>query len=90
MYYSTVLNNTYVYSLFPVSRLAASPVLRRSVTFPASASVAEVMATLDTPNKGRTTHSITVTCIYDICVDGGANMCRVMAMAIGRTTRTGE
>ena len=49
------------------------------------------MAILDTPREYRTTHSITVTCIIStIYVDGGADMCVVLAMTVGRANRTGK
>ena len=46
-------------------------------------SVTEVLATLVTPNDNRAEHSITVTCT--VHPDSNADMCVVMAMAVGRT-----
>ena len=51
-------------------------------------SVTEAMATLVTPNENRMKHSITVTCT--VRPDSDADMCVVMAMAVGRTTREGK
>ena len=51
-------------------------------------SVTEAVATLVTPNDTITEHSITVTCI--VHPDSNADMCVVMAMAVGRTTREGN
>ena len=50
-------------------------------------SVTEVVATLVTPNDTRAEHSITITCT--VRPDSNADMCVVMAMAVGRTTREG-
>ena len=50
-------------------------------------SVTQVVATLVTPNDNITEHSITVTCT--VHPDSDADMCVVMAMAVGRTTREG-
>ena len=50
--------------------------------------VTEAMATLVTPNENRVEHSITVTCT--VRPDSDADMCVVMAMAVGRTTREGK
>ena len=46
-------------------------------------SVIEVVATLVTPNDNRAEHSINVTCT--VRPDSNADMCVVMAMAVGRT-----
>ena len=54
---------------------------------PVAPSVTEVVATLVTPNDSITEHSITVTCT--VHPDSNADMCVVMAMAVGRTTREG-
>ena len=54
---------------------------------PVAPSVTETVATLVTPNENRTEHSITVTCT--VRPESDADMCVVMAMADGRTTRTG-
>ena len=77
--------------------LIVSTPVYRSVRFPAmfpvSPSVTEAIAVLNTPSENKATHSITVTCIillYDVCVDSGADMCEVMASAVGRITRTGR
>ena len=51
-------------------------------------SVTEVVATLVTPNDSRAEHSIIVTCT--VHPDSDADMCVVMAMAIGRLTREGK
>ena len=50
-------------------------------------SVTEAVATLVTPNDSITEHSIIVTCT--VHPDSDADMCVVMAMAVGRTTREG-
>ena len=50
-------------------------------------SVTQAMTTLVTPNDNRAEHSIIVTCT--VRPDSDANMCVVMAMAVGRTTREG-
>ena len=55
---------------------------------PVAPSVTEVEATLVTPNDNITEHSITVTCT--VRPDSDADMCVVMAMAVGRTTREGK
>ena len=54
---------------------------------PVAPSVTEVVATLVTPNDDITEHSIIVTCT--VRPDSNADMCVVMAMAVGRTTREG-
>ena len=54
---------------------------------PVAPSVTEAMATLVTPNDNITEHSITVTCTDH--PDSDADMCVVMVMAVGRTTREG-
>ena len=54
---------------------------------PVAPSVTETVATLVTPNENKTEHSITVTCT--VRPESDADMCVVMAMADGRTTRTG-
>ena len=54
---------------------------------PVAPSIIEVVATLVTPNDSITEHSITVTCT--VRPDSDADMCVVMAMAVGRTTREG-
>ena len=46
-------------------------------------SVTQAMATLITPNDNRAEHSINVTCT--VRPDSNADMCVVMAMAVGRT-----
>ena len=51
-------------------------------------SVTEAMATLVTPNDNRAEHSVIVTCT--VRPDSNADMCVVMAMAVGRTTREGK
>ena len=51
-------------------------------------SVTEVVTTLVTPNDNITEHSITVTCT--VRPDSDADMCVVMAMAVGRTSREGK
>ena len=50
-------------------------------------SVTEAVATLVTPNDTMTEHSIIVTCT--VRPDSNADMCVVMTMAVGRTTREG-
>ena len=55
---------------------------------PAAPSVTEAVATLVTPNENRMEHSITVTCT--VRPESDADMCVVMAMADGRTTREGK
>ena len=50
-------------------------------------SVTDVAATLVTPNDNIIEHSINVTCT--VRPDSNADMCVVMAMAVGRTTREG-
>ena len=50
-------------------------------------SVTQAVATLVTPNDSITEHSINVTCT--VRPDSDADMCVVMAMAVGRTTREG-
>ena len=54
---------------------------------PVAPSVTEIVTTLVTPNDNRAEHSITVTCT--VHPDSEADMCVVMAMAVGRTTREG-
>ena len=54
---------------------------------PVAPSVTDVAATLVTPNDNIIEHSITVTCT--VHPDSDADMCVVMAMAVGRTTREG-
>ena len=54
---------------------------------PVAPSVIEVVTTLVTPNDSITEHSINVTCT--VHPDSDADMCVVMAMAVGRTTREG-
>ena len=54
---------------------------------PVAPSVTEVVTTLVTPNDTMTEHSIIVTCT--VHPDSNADMCVVMAMAVGRTTREG-
>ena len=51
-------------------------------------SVTEAMTTLVTPNENRMEHSIIVTCT--VRPDSDADMCVVMAMAVGRRTREGK
>ena len=51
-------------------------------------SVTQAVATLVTPNDSITEHSITVTCT--VHPDSNADMCVVMTMAVGRTTREGK
>ena len=46
-------------------------------------SVTQAVATLVTPNDTMTEHSIIVTCT--VRPDSNADMCVVMAMAVGRT-----
>ena len=55
---------------------------------PVAPSVTQAVATLITPNDSITEHSITVTCT--VHPDSDADMCVVMAMAVGRTTREGK
>ena len=55
---------------------------------PVAPSVTQVVATLITPNESMTEHSIIVTCT--VRPDSDANMCVVMAVAVGRTTREGK
>ena len=55
---------------------------------PVAPSVTEVVATLITPNDSITEHSIIVICT--VRPDSDADMCVVMAMAVGRTTREGK
>ena len=55
---------------------------------PVAPSVTEVVTTLVTPNDTITEHSITVTCTVRPVSD--ADMCVVMAMTVGRTTREGK
>ena len=55
---------------------------------PVAPSITEAMTTLVTPNEIRTNHSITVTCT--VRPESDADMCVVMAMADGRTTREGK
>ena len=54
---------------------------------PVAPSATEVVTTLVTPNDSITEHSINVTCT--VRPDSNADMCVVMAMAVGRTTREG-
>ena len=54
---------------------------------PVVPSVTQAVATLVTPNDNITEHSIIVTCT--VRPDSNADMCVVMAMAVGRTTREG-
>ena len=54
---------------------------------PVAPSVTEVVTTLVTPNDSITEHSIIVTCT--VHTDSDADMCVVMTMAVGRTTRQG-
>ena len=54
---------------------------------PVAPSVTQVVATLVTSNDSITEHSIIVTCT--VHPDSDADMCVVMAMAVGRTTREG-
>ena len=54
---------------------------------PVAPSVTEIVTTPVTPNNNRAEHSITVTCT--VRPDSEADMCVVMAMAVGRTTRKG-
>ena len=55
---------------------------------PVAPSVTEAVATLVTPNEYRIEHSITVTCT--VRPESDADMCVVMAMADGRTIRSGK
>ena len=55
---------------------------------PVAPSVTEAVATLVTPNENRTEHSITVT--FTVHSESDADMCVVMTMADGRTTREGK
>ena len=54
--------------------------------FPVSSSVTNATTTLDTPNKYRALHSVTVTCTIN--PDSAANMCEVIATADGQATLT--
>ena len=58
------------------------------LVIPVAPSITEVVATLVTPNDNITEHSITVTCTDH--PDSNADMCVVMVMAVGRTTREGK
>ena len=54
---------------------------------PVAPSITEAVATLVTSNQNRAKYSITVICT--VRPDSDADMCVVMTVAVGRTTREG-